>query len=92
MYSLRPGQPAFRDFDIYTIPVAPESLGTKWAADIFAEGNTSNQSKGSVGTSYGSGWIIEPNKEILLEIESLEAAQNISARLEMYNGVLDLPL
>ena len=92
VYSLRPGQPAFRDFDIYTIPVAPDSLGTKWAADIFAEGNASNQSKGSVGTSYGSGWIIDPNQEILLEIESLEAAQNISARLEMYNGLLDLPL
>ena len=90
--SLRPGQPAFRDFDIYTIPVTPASLGTKWAADIFAEGNASNQSKGSVGASYGSGWIIEPNQEILLEIESLEAAQNISARLEMYNGLLDLPL
>ena len=65
---------------------------TKWAADIFAEGNASNQSKGSVGASYGSGWIIEPNQEILLEIESLEAAQNISARLELYNGLLDLPL
>lgn len=75
-----------------TIPVAPASLGTKWAADIFAEGNSAKQSKGSVGTSYGSGWIIEPNQEILLEIESLEAAQNISARLEMYNGLLDLPL
>lgn len=92
VYSLRPGQPAFRDFDIYTIPDAPASLGTKWAADIFAEGNSAKQSKGSVGTSYGSGWIIEPNQEILLEIESLEAAQNISARLEMYNGLLDLPL
>ena len=92
VYSLRPGQPAFRDFDIYAISTPPSSLGTKWAADIFAGGNTSNQSKGSVGTSYGSGWIIEPNQEILLEIESLEAAQNISARLEMYNGLLDLPL
>ena len=90
-FSLRPEQPAFRDFDIYAV-TAPASLGTKWAADIFAEGNTSNQSKGSVGNSYGSGWIIEPNKEILLEIESLDAAQNISARLELYNGLLDLPL
>ena len=85
VFSLRPEQPAFRDFDIYAISTAPASLGTKWAADIFAEGNTSNQSK-------GSGWIIEPNKEILLEIESLEASQNISARLELYNGLLDLPL
>ena len=91
LFSLRPEQPAFRDFDIYAV-TAPTSLGTKWAADIFAEGNTSNQSKGSVGNSYGSGWIIEPNKEILLEIESLESAQNISARLELYNGLLDLPL
>ena len=91
VFSLRPDQPAFRDFDIYAV-TAPVSLGTKWAADIFAEGNTSNQSKGSVGNSYGSGWIIEPNKEILLEIESLDAAQNISARLELYNGLLDLPL
>ena len=92
VYSLRPGQPAFRDFDLYALTVAPTTLGTKWAADIFAEGNVANQSKGSVGISYGSGWIIEPNQEILLELESLEAAQNISARLEMYNGLLDLPL
>lgn len=91
VYSLRPGQPAFRDFDIYAV-TAPASLGTKWAADIFAEGNASNRSKGSVGASYGSGWIIDPNQEILLEIESLEASQNIGARLEMYNGLLDLPL
>lgn len=90
VFSLRQDQPAFRDFDIYAI-TAPVSLGTKWAADIFAEGNVANQSKGSVGISYGSGWIIEPNKEILLEIESLEAAQNITARLELYNGLLDLP-
>ena len=44
VFSLRPDQPAFRDFDIYAV-TAPTSLGTKWAADIFAEGNTSNQSK-----------------------------------------------
>lgn len=92
IFSLRPGQPAFRDCDIYTLATAPTSLGTKWAADIFAEGNASNQAKGSTGDSYGSGWIIEPNQEILLEIESLSAAQNISARLELYNGLLDLPL
>lgn len=92
VFSLRPDQPAFIDFDIYVLPVAPASLGTKWAADIFAEGNTSILSKGSAGNSYGSGWIIEPNQEILIEMESLDAAQNINARLEMYNGLLDLPL
>ena len=70
----------------------PPALVQNGQRIFFAEGNTSNQSKGSVGNSYGSGWIIEPNKEILLEIESLEAAQNISARLELYNGLLDLPL
>lgn len=91
VYNLRQGQPAFKDFDLYALSAAPTNLGTKWAADIFAEGTTSNQSKGSIGSSYGSGWIIEPNKEILLEIESLDN-QNISARLELYNGFLDLPL
>lgn len=91
VYNLRPANPAFRDFDLYTLSAAPTSLGAHWAADIFAEGNSANQSKGSVGARYGSGWIIDPNKEILLEIESL-SAQNISARIELYNGLLDLPL
>lgn len=88
--SLRPDLPAFRDFDLYALPTPPASLGTKWAADIIAEGAQANQSKGTIGASYASGWIIEPNKEILLEIESLDV-QNFSARLELYNGYLNLP-
>ncbi len=39
------------------------------------------------------GGIIEPNQEILMEIESMDTqTQTISATLAMYNGFLDLPL
>jgi hypothetical protein len=58
---------------------------------ILKRGNTANQSKGSQLRPYGSNRVLDlPNTEYLLEIESLDT-QNISARLEMYNGWLDLP-
>jgi hypothetical protein len=91
VYNLRYGGQAVRDFEIYSIPTAPTSLGTKIGADLIIEGNTANQSKGLPLKPVGSGRILDlPNTEYLLEIESLDT-QNISARLELYNGWLDLP-
>jgi hypothetical protein len=90
VYCKRPSKPAFRDFDLYALSAAPASLGTKWSEDLFLEGNTSVQGRGSQLVSAGQGWIIDPNTELLLEIESL-SAQNISATLAMFNGLLDLP-
>lgn len=90
VYCKRPSLPAFRDFDLYAIAAAPASLGNRWSEDLFLEGSASNQSKGAASISAGQGWIIDPNQEILLEIESL-SAQNITATLAMFNGLLDLP-
>lgn len=90
VYSKRPANAAFRDFDLYALAAAPASLGAKWSEDLFLEGNTSNQSKGASSISVGQGWVIDQNTEVLLEIESL-SAQNISATLAMFNGLLDLP-
>lgn len=98
VYNMRHGGQAARDFELYAIT----SPHTSWAAlsasntlrvgaDLILEGNTANQGKGSQLRPYGSNRILDlPNTEYLLEIESLDS-QNISARLEMYNGWLDLP-
>lgn len=97
VYNMRYGGEAARDFELYAIttpPVAwatPANLGTKIGADLILEGNTANQSKGLALRAAGSNRILSlPDTEYLLEIESLDS-QNISARLEMYNGWLDLP-
>jgi|GEM_PF-1650835 len=93
VYCLRPGKPAVRDFDLYALAVAPAYLGSRWSADIFLDGNTQVQGQGATQVVGGYGWIIEPNQEILMEIESTDTQpQTISATLAMYNGFLDLPL
>lgn len=91
VYCLRPAKPAFRDFDLYVLPAAPASLGALWSAEIFLEGGAQVQGKGIPTVTGGDGWIIDPNQEILLEIESLDS-QNISSMVTLYNGFLDLPL
>lgn len=93
VFSLRPGKSAIRDFDLYVLAAAPASLGTKWASDIFLDGNTQVQGQGATQVAGGYGWIVEPNQEILMEVESTDTqVQIISATLAMYNGFLDLPL
>lgn len=64
--------------------------GAECGAAIFAIGPTSNQAKGSLLTSMGGNRILQPNTSYLLTFESLEAGQDISARLEFYEGGLDL--
>ncbi len=91
VYSKRPAKAAFRDFDLYALASAPASLGNRWSEDLVLEGSASNQNKGVVNAAAGQGWVIDPQTEVLLEIESL-SAQNISSTLAMYNGFLDLPL
>lgn len=90
-YCLRPKMPAFRDFDVYVLPAAPASLGARWNYDLVLEGPQQVQGKGNAGQQAGAGWIIDPNEEVLLEIESLDT-QNISATILLFNGLLDLPL
>ena len=68
--------------------------GTQCGADIVGIGPNSTQSRGSTPIEFGSNRILdEPNTAYLLEIESRHTgAQNVWARLEMYEGGLDLPL
>jgi hypothetical protein len=70
------------------------SNGTKCGADIFAIGPASNQSRGATPREFGSNRILdEPNTSYLLEIESRDSAsQIVMARIELYEGGLDLPL
>ncbi|WP_277593612.1 hypothetical protein [Pseudomonas chlororaphis] len=69
------------------------SNGTKCGADIFGIGPASQQSRGSTPHEFGSNRILdEPNTAYLLEIESIDpGSQSVMARLEMYEGGLDLP-
>ena len=68
--------------------------GTKCGADIVGIGPASQQSRGSTPHEFGSNRILdEPNTAYLLEIESRDpASQTAWARLEIYEGPLDLPL
>lgn len=64
----------------------------KRGADLYEETNKQNQGTGFTIQLAGSNRILYQDKLALLEIESLDAAQNISARLEMFEGYLDLPI
>lgn len=63
----------------------------KRGADLFEETSSQNQSKGFTSKQAGSNRIFYQNRIALLEIQSLDS-QNINARLEMFEGFLDLPL
>lgn len=67
---------------------APVSWGTPFAAPIYAIGPVSNQSSGATTSSFASNRILAPNTEYLLVFYS-RSAQEISARLEWYEGSLD---
>lgn len=70
------------------------ATGTKCGSDIIAIGPTSQQARGSTSAEYARNRILpKPNTAYLLEIASLDpASQQVSARLEMYEGRLDWPL
>lgn len=71
----------------------PINYGTKFAPSIYAIGPKSNQGKGVATALYGSNYILAPNKSYLLVFYSIDpATQDIAARVEGYNGLLDLPL
>ncbi|QIW89012.1 hypothetical protein phiV208_76 [Vibrio phage phiV208] len=61
----------------------------KITADINAITNIQNQGKGVPVRPFGGNHIYEPEFYILLEIESYDASQDISSRLEIYEGPLD---
>lgn len=67
------------------------NIGTKFAPTIYAFGQSSQISRGSPLSALGSNYILSPNTAYLLRFISNDV-QDISARIEGYNGFLDLPL
>lgn len=66
--------------------------GVECAAPIYAIGPDTNQTTGASTTAYATNRILEPNTSYLLTFESLDAAeQDVAARIEFYEGGLDLP-
>jgi hypothetical protein len=63
--------------------------GTEIAAPQFFIGPASNASKGLSASGIGGGRILAPNTKYLLTFESLEAAQDVTARIELLEGSYD---
>ena len=61
----------------------------KLHADIFAITNVQNQGKGFTPTPFGGNHILNPNDFVLLEIESFDATQTATAKIDIYEGGLD---
>lgn len=76
--------PAF-NVDVNTIAIEANKIH----ADLFGITNTQNQAKGIPIKAIGGNHYIEPNKYVLLELESYDSQQDIVARLEIYEGPLD---
>lgn len=68
------------------------SEGVKFSSPVYALGSASQQGKGSNNALYGSNYILAPNTDYLLKFYSTDTqAQNIAARIEGYEGLLDVP-
>lgn len=67
---------------------APAAWGTPFGAPIYAIGPVSNQTSGATTQAFASNRILAPNTEYLLVFYS-RSAQEITARLEWYEGDID---
>lgn len=74
-------------FDTPVVDLAVEA--NKIHADIFAITNIQNQGKGFTPTPFGGNHILNPNDVILLEVESFDASQTATAKVDIYEGILD---
>lgn len=74
----------------FVTPVANLAVeANKIHADIFSITNTQNQGKGVPFQSFGGNHILASNDLILLELESFDSSQTITAKLDIYEGGLD---
>lgn len=75
---------------VFNTPVVNLAIETnKIHADIFAITNIQNQGKGVTLQAFGGNHILAPDDYILLELESYDASQDITAKLDIYEGGLD---
>lgn len=89
--SSQPKSEIFEDSEItFVTPVVSLAVeANKIHADIYAITNTQNQGKGVVSQSFGGNHILKPDDHILLELESYDSSQDITARIDIYEGGLD---
>ena len=88
------GQPLtglYADSEItFLTPVVDLAVeANKLHADIFAITNVQNQGKGFTPTTFGGNHILNPNDVVLLEVESFDATQTATAKIDIYEGELD---
>lgn len=86
-YNMRPGSTNTSGVTLLVEPTVTNN-GTQVGADIYAIGPNTNQTTGSTVVAYATNRILEPNTTYLLVITA-EDAQDIAARIEWYEGVLD---
>ena len=66
--------------------------GTQFAPSIYVLGSASQQSKGNNNALYATNYILAPNTSYLLKFYSTDTQnQDIAARIEFYDGGLDVP-
>lgn len=63
--------------------------GTPAAATMSLIGPASAQGAGSVLSRFGGNRVLAPNTSYLLTFTSLSNAQNVTARLEFFEGIVD---
>ena len=92
VYNMRPGIGGAPGAQLITgmTLVTPVANLAKRGADLFLRVNAQGLIGGFTPSAFGSNRILEPNDQVLLEIESL-AAQYVTARVEFYEGPLDFP-
>jgi hypothetical protein len=74
----------------FNTPVASLAVEAKRIhAKIHAFGSQANNGKGFTPAEFGGNHILNPNDIILLEIESFDADQTASAKLDIHEGDLD---
>ncbi len=89
--STQPLSKLYPESDItFITPVAQIAIeANKKAADVYAITNNQNQGKGVISQRFDSGRVLPSGSMVLFELESFDASQSITARVEMYEGFLD---
>lgn len=87
----QPQTKLYAESDItFITPIASIAVeANKKAADVYAITNSQNQAKGVISQRFDSGRVLPAGAMVLFELESFDAAQSITARVEMYEGFLD---
>lgn len=91
VYNMNGITPHVFEFQLLSSPTVTAE-GTKFAPTVYAIGATSQQSKGASNSPLGEDYILAPNTDYLLKFYSTDTQnQDISVRIEGYEGELDIP-